>query len=50
MAPPFLKVKPFPVKHGERYVPPESDVIKVFQQAEGQDLVMLLTLYFMGGR
>ena len=49
-APPFLKVKPFPVKHGERYVPPESDVIKVFQQAEGQDLVMLLTLYFTGGR
>ena len=50
VAPPFLKVKPFPVKHGERYVPPESDVIKVFQQAEGQDLVMLLTLYFTGGR
>ena len=50
VAPPFLKVKPFPVKHDERYVPPESDVIKVFQQAEGQDLVMLLTLYFTGGR
>lgn len=50
VAPPFLKVKPFPVRHGERYVPPESDVIKVFQQAEGQDLVMLLTLYFTGGR
>ena len=40
MAPPFLMVKPFPVKHDERYVPPESDVIRVL--AEEQDLVMRL--------
>lgn len=47
---PFLKVKPFPVERKDRYVPPEEDVIKVLQQAEGQDLVFLLTLYFIGAR
>ena len=50
VAPPFLKVKPFPARHGEGYALPGNDVIKVFQQAEGQDLVMLLPLYFTGGR
>lgn len=40
----------FKVEHGERYVPPEKDVIKVLKEAEGQDLVMLLTYYFTGGR
>lgn len=40
----------FPVEEAERYVPPEEDVIKVLQKAHGQDLVMLLTYYFTGGR
>ena len=47
---PFLKVKPFPVVRKDRYVPPEEDMIKVLQQAHGQDLVFLLTLYFTGAR
>lgn len=50
MVSPFLKVKPFPVKRNDRYVPPEEDVIKVLQQTQGQDLVFLLTLYFTGAR
>jgi integrase len=44
------KIKPFPVKRRERYVPPEEDVIRVLQVAKGQDLVFLLTLYFTGAR
>jgi integrase len=48
--PPFRKVKAFPVEKGQRYVPPEEDVIKVLQQARGQDLVFLLTMYFTGAR
>jgi integrase len=48
--PPFAKVKEYPVEQQERYVPPEEDVIKVLRQAHGQDLVMLLTYYFTGGR
>lgn len=47
---PFKKVKAFPVEKGQRYVPPEEDVIKVLQQVTGQDLVFLLTLYFTGAR
>ena len=43
-------VPPFTVEAGERYVPPEGDVIRVLQMAHGQDLVMLLTYYFTGGR
>lgn len=43
-------IKPFPVDAGERYVPPEEDVIAVLKQARGQDLVMLLTYYFTGAR
>ncbi|MDR2487970.1 MAG: site-specific integrase [Desulfovibrio sp.] len=43
-------IAPFPVEAGERYVPPEEDVIKVLKKANGQDLVMLLTYYFTGGR
>lgn len=44
------RIKPFPVDENERYVPPEEDVIKVLQQAHGQDLVMLLTYYYTGAR
>lgn len=47
---PFKGVKPFPAVQDDRYVPSEEDVVKVLQQAEGQDLVLLLTLYFTGGR
>lgn len=43
-------ITPFTVEAGERYVPPEADVIKVLREAKGQDLVMLLTYYFTGGR
>jgi len=47
---PFRAVKPFPVEKGQRYVPPEEDVIKVMGEARGQDLVFLLTLYYTGAR
>lgn len=47
---PLAKIPPFAVEEGERYVPPEEDVIKVLRLARGQDLVMLLTYYFTGGR
>ena len=43
-------IAPFQVEEGERYVPPEEDVIKVLKVAKGQDLVMLLTYYYTGGR
>jgi integrase len=44
------RIKPFPVKHVHRYVPPEEDVIKVLQQAHGQNLVFLMVMYFTGAR
>ena len=47
---PFAQVPPFPVDRGERYVPPEEDVVRVLRVAEGQDLVMLLTFFFTGAR
>ena len=47
---PLERIRPFPVEAGVRYVPPEEDVIKVLQQAHGQDLVMLLTYYYTGAR
>lgn len=49
-APVLERIRPFPVDVADRYVPPEEDVIKVLQQAHGQDLVMLLTYYFTGAR
>lgn len=39
----FEQIKPYTVDTAERYVPPEEGVIKVLQQAHGQDLIMLLT-------
>jgi len=48
--PPFRQVKRFPVENGQRYVPPEEDVVKVIREARGQDLVLLLTLYYTGAR
>ena len=47
---PLERIRPFPVEAGVRYVPPEEDVIKVLQQAHGQDLVMLLTYFYTGAR
>lgn len=47
---PFGKVSKFAVDEQDRYVPPESDVIKVLEQSRGQDLVMLLTFYYTGAR
>ncbi len=47
---PFSKVKNFVTQKQDRYVPPEEDIIKVLQQATGQDLILLLTLYFTGAR
>jgi len=48
--PPFRQVKRFPVEKGQRYVPPEEDVVKVIREARGQDLVLLLTLYYTEAR
>jgi len=48
--PPFRQVKRFPVEQGQRYVPPEDDVVKVIREARGQALVLLLTLYYTGAR
>jgi integrase len=44
------RVKPFPARRRQRYVPPEEDVIKVLRQAHGQDLVFLLVIYYTGAR
>lgn len=46
----FELIKPYTVETEDRYVPSEDDVIKVMQQAQGQDLVMLLTYYYTGAR
>ena len=46
----FERIRPFPSDRGVRYVPPEEDVVAVLEQAQGQDLVMLLTYYFTGAR
>lgn len=48
--PPFSKKHRYMVEEQERYVPPAEDVVKVLEQAEGQDLVMLLTFYYTGAR
>jgi integrase len=48
--PPFRKEHRYAVDAKERYVPPAEEVVMVLEQAKGQDLVMLLTFYFTGGR
>ena len=48
--PALERIKPFPVDSRERYVPPDEDVIRVLRVASGQDLVMLLALYYTGAR
>ncbi|WP_045216939.1 tyrosine-type recombinase/integrase [Desulfonatronovibrio magnus] len=43
-------VDKFPEVREERYVPPEEDFWKVYEVAEGQDQVMLLTFLHLGAR
>lgn len=47
---PLLSVKKFPEERRPRYVPPEKDFWKVYDQAEGQDKVMLLTFLHLAAR
>ena len=48
--PPFKKVNTFPSVKKERYVPSETDIIKVMGEAKGQDFVMLMAFYYTGAR
>ena len=47
---PFLSVKKFPEERQPRYVPPEEDFWKVYDQAVGQDKVMLLSFLHLAAR
>lgn len=47
---PFLMVKKFSETRQPRYVPSEDDFWKVYDQAEGQDKVMLLTFLHLAAR
>jgi len=47
---PFLSVKKFPEVRQPRYVPSEEDFWKVFDQATGQDRVMLLAFLHLAAR
>jgi integrase len=47
---PFLSIRKFPEERRPRYVPPEKDFWKVYDQAEGQDKVMLLTFLHLAAR
>jgi integrase len=47
---PFLSVKKFPEERQPRYVPTEEDFWKVYDQAAGQDQVMLLTFLHLAAR
>lgn len=47
---PFRAVDKFPEERSERYVPPEEDFWKVYDVAEGQDKVMLLTFLHLAAR
>jgi len=47
---PFLSVKKFPEERRPRYVPPEDDFWKVYDQAVGQDKVMLLAFLHLAAR
>lgn len=43
-------VEKFPEERQPRYVPPEEDFWAVYEEAEGQDQVLLLTLLHLGAR
>ncbi len=47
---PFLVVDRFAEERSPRYVPPESDFWAVYEVAEGQDKVILLTLLHLAAR
>ena len=47
---PFLSVKKFPEERQPRYVPSEEDFWNVYDQAAGQDQVMLLTYLHLAAR
>lgn len=47
---PFLSVKKFPEVRQPRYVPSEEDFWKVYNQATGQDQVMLLAFLHLAAR
>ncbi len=47
---PFGEVERFSEKRSPRYIPPEGDFWKVFEQAEGQDRVMLLAFLHLAAR
>ena len=47
---PFSVVEPFSRIKKPRYVPPESDFWKIYDVAEGQDKIMLLTYYKTAAR
>jgi len=47
---PFLSVKKFPEVRQPRYVPSEEDFWKVYDQATGQDRVMLLAFLHLAAR
>jgi len=46
----FLSVDKFPEVRQPRYVPPEDDFWKVYNQVEGQDQLMLLTFLHLAAR
>jgi integrase len=50
VANPFLSVKKFPEERQPRYVPSEDDFWKVYDQAVGQDQVMLLAYLHLAAR
>ena len=47
---PFLAVKKFPEERKPRYVPPEEDFWKAYENTDGQDRVMLLTFLHLAAR
>lgn len=47
---PFRVVDKFPENRSPRYVPPEEDFWKVFENTEGQNRVMLLTFLHLAAR
>lgn len=47
---PFLEADTYPETRHPRYVPPENDFWDVYNKAEGQDRVVLLTLLHLGAR
>lgn len=47
---PFQTVRRFPEERHDRYIPPEEDFWKAYNQAKGQDQVFLLAFLHLGAR